>query len=369
LIIAGKLRSKAMDNLDKAGAIRKGEELDIPSLEKYLLENIQGAKGPLIIDQFPGGASNLTYLIKLGNQEMVLRRPPFGANIKGGHDMGREYKVLNALSKSYSKAPSPILYTTDESIMGAEFYVMDRVHGIIFRSKNGPAKDLTDDQRMTIAESLMETMVELHTLDYVAVGLGDLGRPEGFTARQVKGWTKRYMNAKTDEFPAIEEVAQWLAENVPVNCKAALIHNDYRHDNVIMDPNDPTKIIAVLDWEMCTIGDPLTDLGVTLSYWPNPEDPALMQMAAQNPAALPGNPNRQELVEMYAKKSGNNVNDTTFYFAYGLFKLAGVVQQIYYRYHHGHTQDKRFAQMNHLANGLGMMAARAIEKDRIYDLG
>ncbi len=357
------------DIIDKAGAIRKGEELDIAALENYLLDNIEGSKGSLVIDQFPGGASNLTYLIKLGDREMVLRRPPFGANIKGGHDMGREYKVLSALSKSYSKAPRPIIYTTDESILGAEFYVMDRVRGVIFRSKNGPAKELSDMERRTIAEGLMETMAELHGLDYAAIGLGDLGRPDGFTARQVAGWTKRYMNAKTDEFPALEEVATWLAANVPAECKASLIHNDFKHDNVVMDPHDPTQVIAILDWEMCTIGDPLTDLGVTLSYWPNPEDPALMQMAAQNPAALPGNPSRQELVEIYAKMSGNEVNDVTFYFAYGLFKLAGIVQQIYYRYHHGHTQDKRFAQMNHFANGLGQMAAKAIEKDRIYDLG
>ena len=357
------------DILDKAGAIRKGEELDIPALEKFFLENVEGAKGPLVMDQFPGGASNLTYLLKLGDHEMVLRRPPFGANIKGGHDMSREYKVLSALSKSYSKAPAPVIYTADESIIGSEFYVMDRVQGIIFRSKDGPAKDLTDVQRYAIAEELMDTMAELHALDYTAVGLGELGRPEGFTARQVAGWTKRYMNAKTDEFPVLEEVAAWLAANVPAECKSSLIHNDFKHDNVVMDPNDPTKVIAILDWEMCTIGDPLTDLGVTLSYWPNPEDPALMQMAALNPAALPGNPNRQELVELYSKKSGNDVNDITFYFAYGLFKLAGVVQQIYYRYHHGHTQDKRFAHMNHFAHGLGQLAAKAIEQDRIYDLG
>lgn len=355
--------------LDKATTIREGEELNTDVLQRYLLEQIVGSEGSLVIEQFRGGASNLTYLIKLGNRQMVLRRPPFGANIKGGHDMGREYKVLSALSKHYSKAPSPVLYTTDESIIGAEFYVMDRIHGIIFRSKNGPAKSLEKQQMWNIAESLVDTMVELHQLDYHAIGLGDLGKPEGFTARQVEGWTRRYEKAKTDEFPQIEEVAKWLAEHVPEECGASLIHNDFKHDNVIMDPQDPTKVIAILDWEMCTIGDPLTDLGTTLSYWPNPEDPALMQMAAQNPAALPGNPKRQELVDIYSNKSGQDVNNIIFYFAYGLFKLAGVVQQIYFRYHKGFTKDKRFANMNHFAAALGSMAALAIEKERIYDLG
>jgi len=358
-----------MDNLDKAGSIRKGEELNAAALEKFLLDNVEGMTGKLSIDQFPGGASNLTYLIKMGNREMVLRRPPFGANIKGGHDMGREYKVLHALSKSYSKAPKPVIYTEDESILGAEFYVMDRVQGVIYRSNKGPAKDLPKDKIMAIAESLMDTMAELHNLDYEAIGLGDLGKPDGYTRRQVEGWTRRYMKAKTHEYPELEEVAKWLADNVPSECQASLIHNDFKHDNVIMDPNDITKVMAILDWEMCTIGDPLTDLGTTLTYWPNPEDPPFMKFAAQLPSAIPGNPNRQQLVEMYAEKSGNSINDIVFYFAYGAFKLAGVVQQIYYRYHHGHTQDKRFQYFNLFADGLGKMAKTAIEKNKIYDLG
>lgn len=357
------------DNLDKAGEIRKGEELDTVSLEKYLLDNVKDVSGPLVIDQFPGGASNLTYLIKMGDREMVLRRPPFGANIKGGHDMGREYKVLNALSKSYSKAPAPIIHTTDESIIGSEFYVMDRVQGVIFRSNNGPAKNLHKETIVSIAESLMDTMAELHNLDYETIGLGDLGKPDGYTKRQVEGWTRRYMKAKTHEYAELEEVAKWLADNVPSDCQASLIHNDFKHDNVVMDPNDITKVKAILDWEMCTIGDPLTDLGTTLTYWPNPEDPPFMKFAAQLPSAISGNPNRQQMVEMYANKSGNSINDIVFYFVYGAFKLAGVVQQIYYRYHHGHTQDKRFQHMNMFAEGLGKMAATAIEKDRIYDLG
>ncbi|MBT8219189.1 MAG: phosphotransferase family protein [Bacteroidia bacterium] len=357
------------NNLDTSTKIRPGEELDIQALEAYLMNKIKGSHGPLVVEQFPGGASNLTYMIKLGERQMVLRRPPFGANIKGGHDMGREFKVLSSLSQHYSKVPAPVLFETDEDIIGAEFYIMDRIQGIIFRTKNGPAKNLDKQQIWKIADALIDTMVELHQLDYEAIGLGDLGRPSGFTARQVEGWTRRYQKAKTDEFPQIDEVAQWLASNVPEQCNASLIHNDFKHDNVIMDPEDPTKVLAVLDWEMCTLGDPLTDLGTTLSYWPNPEDPALMQMVAQNPAALPGNPRRQEVVEMYAMKSGNEVDNAVFYFAYGLFKLAGVVQQIYYRYHKGFTKDKRFANMNHFGAALGSMAALAIEKDKIYDLG
>jgi len=354
--------------IDQATAIRKGEELDLESLERFLLTNIKGAEGPLLVDQFPGGASNLTYLITLGNQKLVLRRPPFGSKVKSAHDMSREYKVLSNLSKFYNKAPKPFLFTNDESVIGAQFYVMERVEGVIFRTKDGPAKHLDKKTVYDIAESLIETMVELHAIDYNAVGLGDLGKPDGYGRRQVDGWTKRYHKSQTHEIPEMLELAEWLDKNLPVVADATLIHNDFKHDNVILDMNDLTKVKAILDWEMSTLGDPLMDLATTLSYWFGPDDPPIFQMASKYPSALEGNPNRMELIEMYADKSGRSVHNIVFYYAFGLFKTAVVIQQIYYRFHHGLTNDPRFANMNVMVEGMAKFAIKSIEKDRIIDL-
>lgn len=354
--------------IDQPTSIRKGEELDRESLQRFLLKELEGASGELVIEQFPGGASNLTYLIKLGEQDLVLRRPPFGANIKSAHDMGREYRVLSALSKHYSKAPVPLLYTENKSIIGDSFYVMERVKGIILRKAKGPARDLEQSVIFAIADSLMETLAELHALDYHAIGLGELGKPLGYAERQVKGWIKRYMKAKTDEYPEVEKVAEWLNARIPSETDSSLVHNDFKHDNVILDADDITKVIAILDWEMCTLGDPLMDFGTTLGYWPDVNDPPLLKMLASAPSSLPGNPSRRELVQMYASKSGRNVDNIVFYYAFGLFKIAVILQQIYARFKLGFTQDPRFAQMNLSVEALGRMALRAIEKDRIDDL-
>ncbi len=356
------------NQIDQATSIRKGEELNLSSLQSYLLEKLEGANGELVIEQFPGGASNLTYLLKLGEQQMVLRRPPFGANVKSAHDMSREYKVLSALSESYGKAPKPLLYTANEGVIGSEFYVMERVQGVIIRGDGGFAKKLEEKAVHNIADALMDTMVELHALDYEKMGLGNLGKPEGYVTRQVQGWTKRYFKAKTDEVPVIEQTAKWLNENIPSETGASLIHNDFKHDNVVLDANDLTKVIAILDWEMCTLGDPLMDLGTTLGYWLDEGDPPILRHVFPNPSVLKGNPSRSKLVEMYAQKSGRQVDNSVFYFAYGLFKLTGVLQQIYYRYHKGYTKDKRFAQLNKMAAVLCQMAMQAIQKNRIDKL-
>ena len=354
--------------IDQATQIRKGEELHVANLEKYLLENLPELSGKLSIDQFPGGASNLTYLISLGDQQLVLRRPPFGSKVKSAHDMGREYRVLSTLSKSYNKAPTPLLYTEDETIIGAPFYIMERVQGVILRKAKGPASELAKEKIAAIANSLISTMVELHALDYQKIGLGNLGKPVGYVERQVVGWTKRYFKSKTDNFKEIEKTAEWLNNNIPTKSDAALIHNDFKHDNVVLDPKDLTKIIAILDWEMCTIGDPLMDLGTTLGYWPNANDPDILRMAISFPSALPGNPSRAEFVEKYLQESGRTADNIVFYYVFGLFKIAVIVQQIYYRYKKGLTQDPRFAHFNQLVNGMGIMAHQAILKNRIEDL-
>lgn len=352
-------------NIDRATTIRQGEELNTVQLQSFLKNNLPDSSGNLVIEQFPGGASNLTYLIRLGEQQMVLRRPPFGSKVKSAHDMGREYKVLSALSKSYNKAPRPLLYTEDTSIIGAPFYIMERVQGIILRRDGGFAKNLGEYTVYKIAESLVDTLAELHALDYQKVGLGDLGRPKGYAERQIVGWTKRYFKAKTDEHEELEKVAQWLNDNIPAESGASIIHNDFKHDNVVLDTDDLTKIIAILDWEMCTVGDPLMDFGSALAYWVHDSDPPEMKYTFPNPSMLKGNPTRNEMVTMYEERSGRKIDNPPFYYAFGLFKLAGIVQQIYYRYYKGLTKDKRFAKMNFIAGNLGKIALKAIEKDSL----
>ncbi len=353
---------------DQSTDIRKGEELQLAQLEKYLIEQIEGASGALVVEQFPSGFSNLTYLLKLGDLELVLRRPPFGAKIKSAHDMGREYKILHALSKSYSKAPRPYLYCEEESVIGAPFYVMERVQGVILRSKM-PKEMQPDAATMGgIANGLIDTFVELHDVDYKAVGLGDLGKPEGYVERQVVGWTKRYFKSKTDEIPMLEKAAEWLSANMPKESSASLIHNDFKYDNVVLDLKDWTNVIAVLDWEMSTLGDPLMDLGTTLGYWVNQSDPAWMQMLALSPTVLPGNPSRTDIVQRYAEKSGRDVDNIVFYYVFGVFKIAVIAQQIYYRYKHGHTQDKRFASLIEAVKGLGGVALQAAQKQKLDNL-
>jgi len=354
-------------NQDVAGNIRKGEALDSGALLPYLKDHIEGIGEDLTIRQFPGGASNLTYLLTSGELEMVLRRPPFGAKIKSAHDMGREHKVLDALSKGYGKAPKPLLYCEDESVIGAPFYVMDRVRGVILRHNMG--QELGQDLVKDIADSLIDTFVELHQLDYQAVGLSDLGRPEGYIRRQVEGWTRRYIKAKTEEQKELETVGRWLADHMPTESGASLIHNDFKHDNVILDIEDLTEVKAILDWEMCTLGDPLMDLGTTLSYWMNPDDPSIFRKSFANPSLLDGNPTREGLLHAYETASGRSVDHPVFYYAFGLFKTGVVLQQIYYRFVHGHTQDQRFAQFNHVVKAFGVMASRAIELNRIDELG
>lgn len=353
---------------DQSTEIRKGEELDIASLEAFLKKEIADLKGDLVVEQFPSGFSNLTYLISIGEKEMVLRRPPFGAKIKSAHDMGREYKILNALSKTYPKAPKPYVYTEDESIIGAPFYAMERVQGVILRPKMPKAMHPDVTTMAGIAKGLVDTFVELHQVDYQAAGLGDLGKPEGYVERQITGWTKRYMKAKTDEVPMLEQAAAWLANNLPTQSTHALIHNDFKYDNIVLDKNDWTKVVAVLDWEMCTVGDPMMDLGTTLGYWINHNDTDLMKMMALSPTTLDGNPTREEVVQMYAQKSGRDMDNIIFYYVFGVFKIAVIAQQIYYRYKKGFTQDQRFSRLGDAVQGLGVVAHQAIQKNKLDNL-
>lgn len=367
----------AADPIDRPAPVRSGEELDTESLSAYLAARLPGFAGQVEVLQFPAGFSNLTYLLRLktddGPREVVLRRPPFGSEVATAHDMGREHRVLSALAPVWPKAPRPLLYCDDPEVLGAPFYLMERVSGVVLRSRPPAGVELTPAVLEGLSHAFVTALAELHGLDYAAAGLGDLGRPEGYVERQVRGWTKRYRAARTEDVPEVERAADWLAEHLPAHASdtsgAALIHNDFKYDNLVLDPEDLTRIVAVLDWEMATVGDPLMDLGSSLAYWIDPGDPEeLRSPAVPHLTALPGNLRRSELFERYLEASGRELppgGDPVFYYAYGQLKLAGIVQQIYYRYRQGTTADPRFAGLGALVRACGRAACMAIDQGRI----
>ncbi len=349
--------------------IREGEELQLKNLRAFLIKNeMLDSDAPEIVPkQFSNGFSNLTYLIKCGDKEMVLRRPPFGA-VKRGHDMGREHKVLSKLYKAFPKAPKSLIYSEDKDILGCPFYIMEKKEGIILNLKEAKKRNISKEDFGKISNIWLDTFTELHNVDFKAVGLEDLGRPNGYVERQVKNWGKQYLKAATEEVPDAHKVMAWMEENQPKEYAHSLIHNDFKYDNIAFENDSWEKVAAVFDWEMCTLGDPLMDLGTSLGYWTMKEDGPLILNGIPSPTHLEGNPSRTELVELYAQKSGRPINNLVFYYVYGLFKIAVIVQQIYYRYHHGMTKDERFAQFNQATKLFCFMAATAIDKKRIDHL-
>lgn len=333
------------DLLDHPAPIRPGEELDLVKLEPYLRRQFPGDEGELLVRQFPSGHSNLTYSLSLGAKELVLRRPPFGSKVKSAHDMSREFRVLSKLHSAYAPAPEVLLYCDDESVIGAKFYLMKPIHGIILRRHVPDGLDFPGEKARRLSEAFVDNLIRLHRVDYAAVGLSDLGKPEGYLERQVRGWTERYYGSKTHDYPEVEKIATWMQQQMPSTSGASLIHNDYKYDNVVLDSNDITTIVGVLDWEMCTIGDPLTDLGTTLAYWVGAGDPDDLQENRWGPTNVPGSLTRTEIVQRYAQKTGTDPSQIAFYLAFARFKLAVIVQQIFYRYHQGLTKDERFAAM------------------------
>ncbi len=329
---------------DQAGTVRAGEELDLARLRPFLLEHF-GHSGPVSVEQFPSGHSNLTYLVRLGNREVVLRRPPFGSKVRSAHDMAREYRVLSKLHTAYPIAPKAVLYCDDLSILNAPFYLMEPIRGMIVRREPPLGVPFPPETARRLSEAFLDNLARLHRLDYPAIGLADLGKPQGYLERQVKGWIERYHNSKTHDLPEVERISAWLTERMSPCHETALIHNDYKYDNVVLDPGDATKIVGVLDWEMCTLGDPLTDLGTTLAYWTDPQDPEELQEIRSAPTTLPGTLTRAQLVERYAVASGRDTSDMSFYLTFARFKVAVIIQQIYYRYAQGLTQDERFADL------------------------
>ena len=354
-----------MELIDPTRPVREGEDLDTERIGAYLARTLD-LEGPPTIRQFPGGYSNLTYFIAAGGRELVLRRPPFGTKAAKAHDMGREYRILKALRPVYPYVPEALAYCEDPAVIGAPFYLMERIRGIILRKELPPGLSYSPDQARTLCLRLLEAQVALHRIDFTAAGLADLGHPEGYVQRQVDGWSRRYRAAGTEDAPDFEAVMTWLSDHRPPDCpRPGLVHNDFRLDNVVLDPTDPVRIIGVLDWEMATIGDPLMDLGNSLAYWIEAGDGEEMQALRLMPTHIPGALTRAELVAAYGEKSGLAVGDIAFYYAFGLFRLAVIAQQIYYRFFHGQTRDPRFAMLIFAVAALERRAAEVIAGGRI----
>ena len=324
---------------------RAGEELDPARVAGFLARELPGFTGEVEIAQFPGGASNLTYLVQAPDRQWVLRRPPFGTKARSAHDMGREYRILSRIHDTFPYAPRPVLFCADHEVLGEEFYLMERLQGLILRRDLPGGMDLPPEQAGALCRNLVDVHAELHAIDPDAAGLQELGRPEGYVARQVDGWSDRYRAARTDDVPDNEALMTWLAANRPPEAaRAAIIHNDYKFDNVVLGERDGGwRITGVLDWEMATIGDPLMDLGASLAYWIQADDPEPLQRIRMLPTHLPGMMRRAELVEYYCARTGLEPVRFDFYYVYGLFRLAVIVQQIYYRFVLGQTKNRRFA--------------------------
>lgn len=355
-----------MGIIDEPTVIRSGEELDMARVKEYLKDSIPGLEGEMEIRQFPSGFSNLTYFIRAGEREMVLRRPPFGKKAKTAHDMSREYRMLKALRPVFPYCPEVLAFTDDESVMGCQFYVMERIKGIILRKDIPEELHITPDRAAKLCENLIRIQSDLHNVDYRAVGLDSYGKPEGYVFRQVDGWSGRYRAARTTDAPDFEKVMQWLHDHLQEDSAVpGVVHGDYKFDNVVLNPENPLEIVGVLDWEMATIGDPLMDLGSSLGYWVDRDDPESLQMIRQMPTSAEGMLSRNELVKLYGELSGRNVDAWDFYYCFGLFRLAVIAQQIYYRFFHGQTKDQRFGMLIHAVKILEDTALKVIEKTNL----
>ena len=335
---------------DGARAVRAGEELDVAAVDRWIKQHLPELRGLPEVRQFSGGASNWTYLLRYGGAgsnaptatELVLRRPPAGTKAKSAHDMGREYRIQARLAPVYPYVPAMVGLCEDESVIGAPFYVMRRIAGAIPRRALPAGYDWTPARTRALCENVVDRLVELHRVDVDRAGLAPLGKGPGYPRRQIDGWSQRYEKARTWNVPTFRRVRGWLAERCPVDAGRCLIHNDYRLDNVVLDPHDPTRVVGVLDWEMATVGDPLMDLGAALAYWVEKGDDWIARRMRRQPTHLPGMLRRDEVVARYLDATGLHAADWPFYEVYGLFRVAVIAQQIYYRYHHRQTRNPAF---------------------------
>ena len=332
--------------IDVAGAVRAGEELNTAAIDGWMKQQRPMLVGLPKVTQFAGGASNWTYRLEYANGDFILRRPPAGTKAKSAHDMGREFRMQSGLKPVYPVVPEMVGLCQDEAVIGAEFYVMERLAGIIPRKNMPRGLQLDAATTRKLCTNVLDKLVELHRVDYKAAGLESLGKGSGYCRRQIEGWSDRYEKARTWNVPSYQRVRAWLKANAPDDVATCVIHNDWRFDNVVLDAADPTRVIGVLDWEMATLGDPLMDLGNSLAYWVQAGDNKLMQATRRQPTHLAGMLKREEVIEYYLSASGLDkkvsARDFVFYEVYGLFRLAVIAQQIYYRYHHRQTRNPAF---------------------------
>jgi aminoglycoside phosphotransferase (APT) family kinase protein len=342
-------------------AVRAGEELPLDSLNAWIASVAPDVGRVTVVEQFPGGFSNLTYLLRATSGELVLRRPPKGVSAGSAHDMGREARILSVCELRGIPAPKVIASCDDASVIGAPFYLMERVRGVILRGNSAPA-GYDAAAFATLGERFLDTLSAIHGATPSDPVIGGLGRPMGYVGRQVDGWTERWQKSRTDDVASVEQLASWLAEHQPSESGACLIHNDFKYDNLVLDAKHPGKIVAVLDWEMATLGDPLLDVGTTLAYWIEAGDHPAFRSLGLGITALPGNLTRAELWERYLKKSGRAQRSATWYHAFGVFKVAVIAQQIYARYRKGLTKDERFAQLGDVVRLLGEFGGSVVAR-------
>ncbi|HEX6038406.1 phosphotransferase family protein [Longimicrobium sp.] len=363
--------------VDAARPVRAGQELDLRALADFLAREVPGfatSADSLVVEQFGGGYSNLTYLLRASGDvdapELVLRKAPLGAPGGVAHDMEREFRILAGLHPVYGRVPRPLAFCGDAEVPGAPFYVMERVRGIILRGRPDEVAALSNEEARGLSETLVDALADIHQVDYKAAGLADLDRGPPYAARQVTGWIRRYHAARTDDVPALEQAIAWLEARVRAGAAPdhgpTLVHNDFKFDNLVLDPANPSRILAVLDWEMATIGDPLLDLGTTLGYWVDADDPDELQRIIPPTMSIhPGSLRRAEVVARYEARTGIRIADPVLLYVYGLVKVAGICQQIYARHVAGQAPDPRFGALIHVVRALGTAAATAIDRGKI----
>lgn len=347
--------------LDQPKDVREEDKLDEKIISEFVKQHDANVKGELRIKQFRGGASNLTYQLDFENTSLILRTSPKGTKAKGAHDMGREFNIMQKLKPVYPYVPQMIAFCKDESLIGREFYVMEKLIGIIPRANLPKDLVLNKNEVQTLCKSVIDKLIELHKVDIQTTGLNELGKGTGYCKRQIDGWTERYKKAKTWNVPSCNYVMDWLKANIPTEERSCLIHNDFRFDNVVLDAANPMNVIGVLDWEMATIGDPLMDLGNSLAYWVQADDDIVARQTRRQPTHLTGMFTRKEVVEYYCSKMNYRAEDFTFYEVYGIFRLAVIMQQIYYRYHHKQTTNPAFKNFWFLVNYMNWRCKRAIK--------
>jgi aminoglycoside phosphotransferase (APT) family kinase protein len=347
-----------------AEASRAEEALDLSRLDPWLKAQLPGLEGQPEVSQYSGGASNWTYRLKYPAHDLILRRPPAGTKARGAHDMGREYRLLAALKPVYPLVPKVHAYSDDPDLIGAEFFIMERIDGLIPRKALPRDLQLSPEQTRRLCHNALDALIDLHEVDLAGAGLSGLAKGAGYTQRQIDGWSERYRKARTWNVGKGEKIMAWLQANLPETEQICLTHNDFRFDNLVLDRNDPTRIKAVLDWELATLGDPLMDLGNSLAYWVEAGDDFLAQSTRRQPTHLKGMLTRREVLDYYCQRRGIEVRDWRFYEVYGLFRLAGIAQQIYYRYHHGQTRNPAFKRfwlfVNYLLWRCGRVMGRAV---------